>query len=308
MTTETEEKPKNGHENGEKRSSRSPRKRSSRSRSSSRSPRTRRGRSSRSPDNKRSRSPGKDKKEAAEADKGVDREKICPFLLRVFCSKNRHNRVEDYFRGRLPSNELQIYTWLDASLKELTNLVKEVNPEYRMKGTIFEFSVVKFLPVQGGGNRMRGRFGDQDYEMINIGDTEAGLKGSDDAKALRDTKFQIGDYLDIAISRGGRRDNRGFGNRGGFGGNRGFGNRGSFGGGGFGGDRNGGDRDERRGGDRNGGDRDERRGGGFGGDRNGGDRDDRRGGGDRDERRDRDERGGRGDRDDDRGERRFGRP
>ena len=28
--------------------------------------------------------------------------------------------------GNTPTNELQIYTWMDASLKELTGLVKEV--------------------------------------------------------------------------------------------------------------------------------------------------------------------------------------
>ena len=33
--------------------------------------------------------------------------------------------------GNTPENEVQIYTWLDASLKELTGLIKEVNPEAR---------------------------------------------------------------------------------------------------------------------------------------------------------------------------------
>ena len=44
--------------------------------------------------------------------------------------------------GMTPSNELQIYTWLDATLKELTGLVKEVNPEARRRGTYFDFSLV----------------------------------------------------------------------------------------------------------------------------------------------------------------------
>merc|ERR1719150_350343 len=41
-----------------------------------------------------------------------------------------------------PSNELQIYTWLDATLKELTGLVKEVNPEARRRGPYFDFALV----------------------------------------------------------------------------------------------------------------------------------------------------------------------
>lgn len=43
--------------------------------------------------------------------KPVDREKTCPLLLRVFTNNNRHNRIEDYTRGGVPPNELQIYTW-----------------------------------------------------------------------------------------------------------------------------------------------------------------------------------------------------
>ena len=41
-----------------------------------------------------------------------------------------------------PSNEIQIYTWMDATLKELTGLVKEVNPEARRRGTYFDFSLI----------------------------------------------------------------------------------------------------------------------------------------------------------------------
>ncbi len=34
---------------------------------------------------------------------------------------------EQYFTGKAPANEIQIYTWKDASLKELTSLIREVN-------------------------------------------------------------------------------------------------------------------------------------------------------------------------------------
>lgn len=44
--------------------------------------------------------------------KPVDREKTCPLLLRVFVSDiGRHHRLEEFTRGSVPSNELQIYTW-----------------------------------------------------------------------------------------------------------------------------------------------------------------------------------------------------
>merc|ERR1719266_1606216 len=45
-------------------------------------------------------------------------------------------------KGNTPTNELQMYTWQDASLKELEGLVKEVNPEARRRGTYFDFALV----------------------------------------------------------------------------------------------------------------------------------------------------------------------
>lgn len=41
--------------------------------------------------------------------------------------------MSEFANGNTPANELQIYTWLDASLKELTSLIKDVNPETRRK-------------------------------------------------------------------------------------------------------------------------------------------------------------------------------
>jgi len=118
----------------------------------------------------------------------IDREKTCPLLLRVFVSDNgRHHRPEEFSRGNLPGNELQIYTWMDASLKELSNLVKEVRPDARKKGTIFKFQTVFF-------HNMAQRFKSKD-----IGQTMSGSKGDDDSITLESCKFQIGDYMDVCI-------------------------------------------------------------------------------------------------------------
>ncbi|XP_071957203.1 histone deacetylase complex subunit SAP18-like [Antedon mediterranea] len=122
------------------------------------------------------------------ADKPVDREKCCPLLLRVFCNNGRHHRVDDFSRGLVPSNELQIYTWMDATLKELSSLVKEVNPEARKRGTYFDFAIVSpdtRRPV---------------YRLREIGVTCSGRKGPDDNFTLAQKNFIIGDYIDIAVS------------------------------------------------------------------------------------------------------------
>ncbi|XP_064594401.1 histone deacetylase complex subunit SAP18-like [Liolophura sinensis] len=126
--------------------------------------------------------------ESREPEKPIDREKTCPLLLRVFCNTGRHHMLSEFARGNTPANELQIYTWMDATLKELTSLVKEVNPDARRKGTIFDFAVV-YPDARSPAYRMR-----------DIGTTCSGHKGADDAASLQSKGFQIGDYLDIAIT------------------------------------------------------------------------------------------------------------
>ncbi|XP_058130168.1 histone deacetylase complex subunit SAP18 [Anopheles ziemanni] len=119
--------------------------------------------------------------------KAVDREKTCPLLLRVFCSTGRHHSANEYAYGNVPSNELQIYTWMDATLRELTTLVRDVNPETRRKGTYFDFAIVS--PDRTSNYRMR-----------EIGVTCSGQKGADDSKTLAQAKFTIGDFMDINIT------------------------------------------------------------------------------------------------------------
>ncbi|KAK8747205.1 hypothetical protein OTU49_016678, partial [Cherax quadricarinatus] len=125
-------------------------------------------------------------------EKAVDREKTCPLLLRVFCSNGRHNNITDYRRGNTPPNELQIYTWMDATLKEIGGLILEVNPDTRRRGTVFEFQLIypeltKPIP-----------------RAKDLGSIVIGQKGFDDNKTLAQIGFIIGDFLDIAISSPGR--------------------------------------------------------------------------------------------------------
>ena len=123
-----------------------------------------------------------------ESEKPINREKSCPLLLRVFCRMGQHHDVREYARGNTPSNELQIYTWMDATLKELSSLVKEVNPDARKKGTFFDVAVVypdSRSPV---------------YRLREIGSVCSGRRGADDNATLASKRFQIGDYIDVAIT------------------------------------------------------------------------------------------------------------
>lgn len=87
----------------------------------------------------------------------------------------------------MPPSELQIYTWMDATLEELSSLVKEVHPEAKKKGTTFDFRLV--FPNSRSNQ----------YDFRAIGSTTSGKKGPDDHKSLTSVRFVIGDYLDIHI-------------------------------------------------------------------------------------------------------------
>ena len=77
---------------------------------------------------------------------------------------------------------------LDCSLRELMSLIREVNPETKQKGTLFSFSTV-YPDLRRGG-----------YRMKDLGQTCSGRRGSDDDITLKERKFQIGDFIDVALS------------------------------------------------------------------------------------------------------------
>lgn len=92
-------------------------------------------------------------------------------------------------RGKEPKDEVQIYTWLDATLRELTDLVKEVAPEARRRDATLSFAFV--YPDK------RGRFVVREVERTLSYPNARRPDGGN--KALGDLSFQIGDYLDVAI-------------------------------------------------------------------------------------------------------------
>ncbi|CAI2348750.1 unnamed protein product [Caenorhabditis sp. 36 PRJEB53466] len=128
---------------------------------------------------------------AVSQDKPLDREKISPMLLRVFCANLKHNPINEYNNrngGSVPANELQMYTWMDCTLRELTSLIKEVNPDARRKGTTFDFWI-----VQADRTSIR-------YIYREVGNTMNGQRGIDDSKTLQQCKFEVGDFIDVAIT------------------------------------------------------------------------------------------------------------
>ncbi|KAB5564437.1 hypothetical protein DKX38_004491 [Salix brachista] len=98
-----------------------------------------------------------------------------------------HHKPEDFaVRGKEPKDEVQIYTWKDATLRELTDLVKEVAPEARRRNAKLSFAFV--YPDKNGR-----------FVLRVVGMTHSSGRRPDDLKALAELNFQIGDYLDVAI-------------------------------------------------------------------------------------------------------------
>jgi len=116
----------------------------------------------------------------------IDREKTCPLLLRVFVNEGQHHLPDAYHRGRCPASELQIYTWKDASLKELTNLIKDVHPQASGKGTMFNFALA--FPDRKGL-----------FHFKEVGTTSVAHTGPDDRLTLQSVRLEIGDFMDVAI-------------------------------------------------------------------------------------------------------------
>jgi histone deacetylase complex subunit SAP18 len=64
-------------------------------------------------------------------------------LLRVFTKIGVHHTVKDFAaRGKEPKDEVQIYTWRDTTLRELTDLMKEVAPAARKQDARLSFAFV----------------------------------------------------------------------------------------------------------------------------------------------------------------------
>mmetsp|Transcript_30244 Transcript_30244/g.55250 ORF Transcript_30244/g.55250 Transcript_30244/m.55250 type:complete len:156 (+) Transcript_30244:305-772(+) len=116
----------------------------------------------------------------------IDRENTCPFLIRFFPKTGSHHRVEEFADKSSLPEEACIYTWMDANLRELSELVKEIQPAARERNAKMSFSFV--YPNKNGDNI-----------MMQMGTVHSSRRSDDDLKTLSSLKFQIGDYLDVAI-------------------------------------------------------------------------------------------------------------
>ena len=121
----------------------------------------------------------------------VNREKVCPFLLRVFYKINGNNNMSD-IEGDKIIPELNLYTWEDANLKELAKFIHDALKE-TMLGMydLYQFSRIHY---DSDGTLLR------DYAGSVVINDKKSKFNKNNKTSLKEIGFQIGDYFDINIT------------------------------------------------------------------------------------------------------------
>ncbi|KAI9453459.1 Sin3 associated polypeptide p18-domain-containing protein [Lactarius psammicola] len=157
------------------------------------------------------------------------KKKTAPFLIRAFVKAGSFHRLSQFEDGPLPlADELQIFTWKDATLYELLTTIRNSAPntlEYRHPLARYSFRTI----YADAGNR--GQFAQKDLGVVYSRDTlgdlgtveqlpladasadahdESNSDGVDavqsstlarqkDARTLDELRFVPGDYLCVAV-------------------------------------------------------------------------------------------------------------
>eukprot|EP01029_Cantina_marsupialis_P028059 TRINITY_DN774420_c0_g1_i1.p1 TRINITY_DN774420_c0_g1~~TRINITY_DN774420_c0_g1_i1.p1 ORF type:complete len:143 (-),score=14.34 TRINITY_DN774420_c0_g1_i1:295-672(-) len=121
----------------------------------------------------------------------IDRRKTCPFLLRIFLSKEKKHHSVGLFGSELHEDllkdEIRIHTWADCTLRELSDLIKEQSADVRKRNTRLHFAIV--YPDKTGRNVIK---------SID-GTIHAVERSALDDRTLADLHFETGDFIDAFV-------------------------------------------------------------------------------------------------------------
>ncbi|PLW17052.1 hypothetical protein PCANC_11872 [Puccinia coronata f. sp. avenae] len=139
----------------------------------------------------------------------VDREKTCPFLLRVFVKPGSHHDLERHYQvpDRLPvSDECQLYAWKDTTLREICLQLLDSNPSIKSNLPLkFSIRLVYLDAPRDLGNSSHNaplaRYKSQDVGTIFCRDLArpASAAPTSSLKSLQDVRFCVGDLVDVAL-------------------------------------------------------------------------------------------------------------
>ncbi|KAJ3308014.1 hypothetical protein HDU76_004185 [Blyttiomyces sp. JEL0837] len=122
--------------------------------------------------------------------KPVDREKLCPFLIRVFIKTEGHHDVHEFSASKQPEGEIHVHTWKDATLRELASLLVKQNPTLQDPNVKISFRSI--YPDQT-------RHGNGSYQSKPLGQLCNYRKLHDEERTLNEARFVIGDFVDVAV-------------------------------------------------------------------------------------------------------------
>ncbi|KAI9142259.1 Sin3 associated polypeptide p18-domain-containing protein [Paraphysoderma sedebokerense] len=121
----------------------------------------------------------------------VDRETMCPFLLRCFVRVGGHHRPEEFSVEHVPEqDQVQLHTWHDTTLRELTQLLTTQSPS--MFSSINPKTALSFRIFYVDTLSAR-------FHMRDIGLVTVTSNGPDDEKTLEMANFGIGEYIDVCV-------------------------------------------------------------------------------------------------------------
>jgi Sin3 associated polypeptide p18 (SAP18) len=84
------------------------------------------------------------------------------------------------------SEQMQMHTWMDATLREISEHIQRDIEVSRKRDTQLEFSLV-YQDYNGN------------YRRKHLGSVKVGHMGGDDLKNLNTLRYKIGDFLSVAI-------------------------------------------------------------------------------------------------------------
>lgn len=137
----------------------------------------------------------------------VDRSTTTPFLIRIFANHGSFHNLNEFEYDLQPKNELNLYSWKDATLGELTTLLaKELigdgdgdrQQQHNSKSS-YKFSYRLVF-----GDTQRNRYLTRDIGVVQLLDDNT-KPSSDSLKTLESARFVTGDWIDIAVLQPGDR-------------------------------------------------------------------------------------------------------
>ncbi|KAJ3246824.1 hypothetical protein HDU78_006131 [Chytriomyces hyalinus] len=159
--------------------------------------------------------------------RAVDREKTCPFLVRVYVKAAEHHSLADISAGKAKEDEHHLHLWKDSTLREISHLLSSKMPELNDPEIRLTFKILfhEFSPISStasGGRRDSLKDGRQQrthapppplppsrtttqsaFKAKDIGQlSNMHKRTSDEFLTLEKVNFVAGDMIDVCIIKG----------------------------------------------------------------------------------------------------------